>query len=102
MCQAADAHWTTSRPADPSGIPSSSGLARPGPEASFTPQPETALDADPADISQHFMGSRRWEDPGMETQECVCVCRQREPEGLGPCWPGSPYIYYGGKSFCLN
>lgn len=39
----------------------------------------------------------------METQGCVCVYGQREPEGLGACWPGSPYIYYGGEnSLCTS
>ncbi|TKS82692.1 hypothetical protein D9C73_016801 [Collichthys lucidus] len=95
ISQAADAQWSTSEPPIHSGIPSSSALAGRGPGAPSPQQPETEIDADGGDVSQHFIGGHRWEGPGMETQGCVCVYEQREPEGLGPCWPGSPYIYYG-------
>lgn len=96
ICQAADAQWSTSDPAFPSGIPGSSVPARQGP-ASSSQQPKTVLEPDRGDVSQHFIGGHWWQGLGMETQGCVCVHGQREPEGLGPCWPGSQYIYYGGE-----
>ncbi|XP_076592691.1 uncharacterized protein LOC143324243 [Chaetodon auriga] len=93
--QSADAQWSTAEPAVHSGIPSSSGLAGRGPGAPSSQQPKTVIDADGGDVLQCFIGGRCWEGPGTETQGCVCVYGQREPQGLGPCWPGSPYVYYG-------
>ncbi|XP_022617778.1 uncharacterized protein LOC111234127 isoform X1 [Seriola dumerili] len=91
--QAADAQWSISDPPVQSGIPCSSGLAARGPAAPASGPP--VIDCDPGDLSQHVIGGCCWEGPGMETQGCVCVYGQREPEGLGPCWPGSSYVYYG-------
>lgn len=88
--QAADAHW--SEPVILSGIASSSGLAGHGPAARPS-QPETVTNAD---VSRHVIGGHCWEGPVMEAHGCVCVCGQREPESLDPCWSGSPYVYYGG------
>ncbi|KAK9514377.1 hypothetical protein VZT92_027849 [Zoarces viviparus] len=87
--QAADARWSTSQPPIVSRIPSSSGPAGRGPGAPPSLQPETAMGAG----GGHLAGGRCWEGPRMETQGCVCVCGQREAGGLGPCWPGSPYVY---------
>lgn len=91
LCQAADARWSTPDPAFPSGI-SGSGSARQGPAPS-SQQPKPVLQDDLGDVSQHFIGSH-WQE-GLETQGCICGHGQREPEG--PCWPGSPYILYGGE-----
>ncbi|XP_035529113.1 uncharacterized protein LOC118336551 [Morone saxatilis] len=93
--QAADAQWSSSEPATHSGIPSSSGLARRGPGAPSSQHPKTLIHADGGNESRHFVGGHCWGHPGMETRGCVCVYGQREPEGLGPNWPGSPYVYYG-------
>ncbi|GAA6217173.1 uncharacterized protein LOC122881178 isoform X1 [Lates japonicus] len=95
ILEAADARWSVSDPSLHSGIPSSSGLAGRGPGAPHPEQPITVIDCDRGDLSQQVIGGRCWEGPGMETRGCVCVYGQREPEGLGPCWPGSPYVYYG-------
>ncbi|XP_038567975.1 uncharacterized protein LOC119897978 [Micropterus salmoides] len=93
--RAADAQWSTSETPIHSGVPSSSGLAGRGPGAPSSQQPKTAIDADDGDVSRHFIGGCCWEGPGMEPRGCVCAYGQREPEGLGSCWPGSPYVYYG-------
>ncbi|KAK5861686.1 hypothetical protein PBY51_017143 [Eleginops maclovinus] len=42
---------------------------------------------------QLFPGGQHSGGPGMETQRCLCVYGQREPESLH--WPGSPHVYYG-------
>ncbi|XP_044062930.1 uncharacterized protein LOC122881178 isoform X2 [Siniperca chuatsi] len=95
ISQASDAQWSTSEPNIHSGVPRSSGPAGRGPGAPSSQQPNTVIDADGGDVSRRFIGGRCWEGPGMETQGCVCAYGQREPEGLGTCWPGSPYVYYG-------
>ncbi|XP_074540325.1 uncharacterized protein LOC141801247 [Halichoeres trimaculatus] len=89
------AQWSSSEPPVHSGTSSSSGLCVRCPGATSVQQSKPAVDADEENMSQHFMDARCWEGPGMETQGCVCVYGQREPEGFGPCWPGSPYVYYG-------
>lgn len=95
--QAADAQRSTSEPHIRSGMPSSSGLAGRGPGAPSSQQTKTGVGADGGDVLRHLVGGRCWEGPVMETRGCVCVYGQREPEGLGPCWSGSPYVYYGGE-----
>ncbi|XP_042278562.1 uncharacterized protein LOC121904861 [Thunnus maccoyii] len=95
IAQAADGQWSTPELPIYSGIPSSSGLAGRCPASLSPQQPITMLHAAGGDTSQHAIGGHCWEGPGTETQGCVCVCGERGPEGLGPCWPGSPYIYYG-------
>ncbi|CAK6975007.1 uncharacterized protein LOC122881178 isoform X1 [Scomber scombrus] len=91
IAEAADAHWSTLELAAHSGIPNSSVLAGQGPQ-----QPITVLHhAAGGDTAQHASGSRCCQGPGTEIQACGCVYGQRGPEGLGHCWPGSPYVYYG-------
>uniref|UniRef100_UPI0037E8DA18 uncharacterized protein n=1 Tax=Semicossyphus pulcher TaxID=241346 RepID=UPI0037E8DA18 len=90
-----DAHWSISQPPTHLGTPSSSDLTGRGPGAPSLQRPKPVMDADGGDASQHFINGCCWEAPGRETQGCVCVYGQREPEGLGHCWPGSPYVYYG-------
>ncbi|KAK5891711.1 hypothetical protein CesoFtcFv8_012161 [Champsocephalus esox] len=43
--------------------------------------------------SSFSLGVSRGGGPGMETQGCVCVYGQRDPESLH--WPGSSHVYYG-------
>ncbi|XP_049902177.1 uncharacterized protein LOC126391443 [Epinephelus moara] len=95
ISQAADAQRCTSKPPTHSGMPSSSGLAGQVHGAPSSQQHKTVISADGGDLSRHFTGGCCWEGAGMETQGCVCAYGRREPEGFGPCWPGSPYIYYG-------
>ncbi|XP_032374102.1 uncharacterized protein LOC116690974 [Etheostoma spectabile] len=72
---------------------SSSPAAAPPPQL---PKPVVGADgADVADVAPHYTGGRCWGGPGTETQRCVCGYGQRQPEGLGSCWSGSPYVYYG-------
>ncbi|XP_059195217.1 uncharacterized protein LOC131976281 [Centropristis striata] len=91
-----DPRWAPADPPLHSGVPSSSGPAGRGPGA--PQQPETVLGGAGGAVWQVAGGGRCWEGSGMNPQGCVCVYGQREPEGLGPCWPGSPYVYYGGES----
>ncbi|KAM7421606.1 hypothetical protein PAMA_015651 [Pampus argenteus] len=95
VVQAADAQWSCPELPVHSGIPNSSGLPGRGPASPSPQQPITVLHATRGDTSQHVIGGPCWEGPGTEPHGCVCVYGQRGPEALGPCWPGSPYIYYG-------
>lgn len=72
----------------------SSGLAGRGPGAPPSEQ-QPVIVCDRGDLAQQVVGGCCWESPLIDTQGCVCVYGQREPEALGPCWPGSPYVYYG-------
>ncbi|CAJ1063103.1 uncharacterized protein LOC127366480 [Xyrichtys novacula] len=89
------ARWSSEPPIYSSGTPSSPCLCRRCPGATSSQQPKPATYAEEENESQHFISDRCWEGPRMETQGCVCVYGQRESEGFGPCWPGSPYVYYG-------
>ncbi|KAG7218390.1 hypothetical protein INR49_020423 [Caranx melampygus] len=93
ISQDAEAQWSMSNPSVHSGICCSSGMAGRGPGAPPLEQP--VIVCDQGDLSQQVVGGCCWEGPLIDTQGCVCVYGQREPEALGPCWPGSPYVYYG-------
>lgn len=96
ITQAAD-QWSTSEFPVHSQIPSGSSLAVRGPAA---PCPlQTAVDAGGGDTWHAATGGgcHWWWCPGTETQGCVCIHGLKGPEGLGPCWHGSPYIYYGSE-----
>nr|XP_046255553.1 uncharacterized protein LOC124064801 isoform X2 [Scatophagus argus] len=93
--QAAGAQCSTSKPTIHTGSPSGSGLTARGPGAPSSQQPEPGTDAERRDPSQHHVGGCCREGLKMESQGCVCLYGQREPECLGPCWPGPPYVYYG-------
>ncbi|XP_078108171.1 uncharacterized protein LOC144519128 [Sander vitreus] len=96
ISRTAGAQRSVSEPPVHSGIiSSSSGPAGRGPAAPPSQLPKTVIGADGGDVPPHFTGGRCWEGPGMETQRCVCGYGQRQLEGLGSCWPGSPYVYYG-------
>ncbi|KAM3614872.1 uncharacterized protein V6R79_020172 [Siganus canaliculatus] len=87
----ADARW--SEPALLSGLVSSPGPCGPGPDGASSQQLNTLIDA--GGETQLFSGAQRWEEPRTNIHPCVCVHEQRDPGGLGPCWPGPPYVCYG-------
>lgn len=96
ISQAVEAQQSTSEPPTHSGIPSSSGLAGRSPGVLSSQQPATVIQADEGNVEQHFTGCY-WDGPERQTQSCVCVFGDREPEHVGHCWPGSPYICFGGE-----
>ena len=49
---------------------------------------------------QLLSGGQQRGGPGMETQGCLCVYGQREPESLH--WPGSSHVYYGGEGLSVT
>ncbi|XP_003456457.1 uncharacterized protein LOC100710708 isoform X1 [Oreochromis niloticus] len=91
ISQSAVAQWSIYEPQVHSGIPSSTGLCQHDVGAPL--QQITVVEAEQGDVFQHFMGCQCWGGPGMETQRCVY--RQREPDVLGHCSSGSPFIYCG-------
>ncbi|XP_034729579.1 uncharacterized protein LOC117945940 isoform X2 [Etheostoma cragini] len=89
----AGAQRSVSDPPAHSGIISSSSSS---PAAAPPPQlPKPVVGADGGDVAPHYTGGRCWGGLGTGTQRCVCGYGQRQPEGLGSCWSGSPYVYYG-------
>lgn len=91
-----DSQQTSEHPAH-SGNPSSSSLAGRRPGVLSSQQSAAMINADQGDLSQHFNCGCYWDGPQRQTQSCVCIYGQREPECVGHCWPGSPCIYYGGE-----
>ncbi|TWW79735.1 hypothetical protein D4764_10G0007650 [Takifugu flavidus] len=78
----------------PYQAPWGSGLAQQRPEAPHQSKVVLEGDAEDKAVSQHSVSGCWWEGPEEpETQECVC--QQREPERLGPSWPGCTYAYSG-------